>query len=95
MAILEILQYPDPRLRIKAAPVGDVKDPIIQKIIDDMFETLYHTEHCAGLSATQLNIENPPRITVIDESPDNEQSICLSRAISRFLGAKIPIIRPN
>jgi len=77
MAILEILQYPDPRLRIKTAPVENVKDTAIQKIINDMFETLYHTPHCAGLSTTQLNIENPKRITVIDESPDNEQPICL------------------
>lgn len=77
MAILEILQYPDPRLRIKAAQVENIKDSAIQKIINDMFETLYHTPHCAGLSATQLNVENPKCITVIDESSDNEQPICL------------------
>jgi len=77
MAMLKILQYPDARLRIKAKPVEDVKDPKIQGIIDDMFATLYNTPNCAGLSTTQLNIEDPPRITVIDESPDNDQSFCL------------------
>ncbi|MCK4608798.1 MAG: peptide deformylase [Gammaproteobacteria bacterium] len=77
MAILEILQYPDLRLRTKATPVTDVKDPQIKKIIDDMFETLYKTPNCAGLSATQLNLQNPPRITVIDESSTNKQPFCL------------------
>lgn len=76
MAILKILQYPNPHLRIKAKPVEDVQHPRIQKIIDDMLETLYHTSHCAGLSATQLDIDNPPRITVIDESVHNNQSFC-------------------
>lgn len=77
MAILEILQYPDAKLRTKAQPVKDVKDPKIQGIIDAMFATLYGTLHCAGLSATQLDIKNPPRITVINESADNSQPFCL------------------
>ena len=77
MTMLTILQYPDVRLRNKAKDVEDVKNPKIQKIIDDMFETLYNTPNCAGLSATQLDIKDPPRITVIDESADNKQSICL------------------
>lgn len=77
MAILDILQYPDPRLHVKAQPVDDVKDPEIQKIIDDMFETLCSTPYCAGLSTTQLDIKNPKRISVIDESPDNAQPFCL------------------
>lgn len=77
MAILEILQYPDPRLRTKGLPVENVKDPEIQKIIDDMLETLHNTEHCAGLSATQLNMPNPRRITVIDQSAENKQPFCL------------------
>jgi peptide deformylase len=77
MTILEILQYPDPRLRLKAKPVNDVHEARIQQIVDDMLETLYNTSHCAGLSATQLNIKDPPRITVIDESANNKQSICL------------------
>ena len=77
MAILEILQYPDPRLYTKAPPVEDVKTPEIQKIIDNMFETMYNTASCAALSATQLNIQNPKRITVIDESADNKQPFCL------------------
>jgi len=75
--MLEILQYPDSRLRVKASPVENVKDSKIQKIIDDMFETMYNAPNCAGLSATQLNIKEPKQITVINESPDNKQTFCL------------------
>lgn len=75
--MLKILQYGDSRLRTKAQAVKDVKDSRIQQIIKDMFETLYNTEHCAGLSATQLDIKDPPRITVIDESSGNDQAFCL------------------
>ncbi|KPJ68197.1 MAG: hypothetical protein AMJ43_01160 [Coxiella sp. DG_40] len=75
--MLEILQYPDSRLRAKASPVENVKDSKIQKIIDEMFETMYKSPNCAGLSATQLNIKDPKRISVINVSPDNEQSFCL------------------
>jgi len=77
MAILKILQYPNPRLHLKAAPVEDVKAPEIQSMIDDMFETLSHTQNCAGLSATQLDIKNPKRITIINDFPDTNQPICL------------------
>src|SRR5260221_9501448 len=77
MPMIEILQYPDPRLRLKAKKVTNVQDPKLQKIIDDMFETLYHTENCAGLAATQLAIKNPPRVTVIDVSMEKNQPLCL------------------
>lgn len=76
MAKLRILQYPDPRLKTKAEPVEKIDDAI-QKIIDDMFETHYATENCAALAATQLDIANPKRITVIDFSPEKNQPLCL------------------
>jgi peptide deformylase len=77
MARYEILQYPDQRLRAKAKTVSNVKDPAIQKVIDNMFETLYTTENCAGLAATQLSIEDPHRITVIDVSEMKNHPMCL------------------
>ena len=40
MAILQILEYPDPRLRTKAEPVKTVDDEL-RRLIDDMFETMY------------------------------------------------------
>lgn len=77
MSVLAILQYPDPRLAKKAKTVTNVSDPSLQKTIDDMFETLYATENCAGLAATQLDIADPYRVTVIDVSMDKNQPYCL------------------
>lgn len=74
MTLLTILQYPDPRLRIKAKPVTDFGHDI-QKTIDDMYETLYASQNCAALAASQLGIHH--RITVIDFSEKKDQPLCL------------------
>jgi peptide deformylase len=76
MTILKILQYPNPRLKTVAKTVT-VFDDKLQAIIDDMFETHYNTDNCAALAATQLDIINPPRITVIDYSPLKNEPLCL------------------
>lgn len=76
MAILKILQYPDKRLKRVAVPVEDF-GPQIQKVIDDMFETHYATPNCAALAATQLDLETPWHITVIDYSQEKNQPLCL------------------
>lgn len=79
MSILNIIQYPDLRLRRKAYVVKDVSDPKIQKIIQDMIETLRAQKSCAALAATQLDIEDPPSITVINNltHPQEKDIICL------------------
>lgn len=77
--MLKILQYPDPRLKTVAQLVEQFDDTI-QHIIDDMFETHYHTENCAALAATQLDIADPKQITVIDFSQDHNQPLCLINA---------------
>lgn len=77
MTILKILQYPDPKLRRHGQIVTDIKSNIIQNIIDDMLETLKNTESCAGLSATQLDIDIPPSITVINEPTAKGGVLCL------------------
>lgn len=74
MAMLEVLTYPDPRLRLKAKPV-DVVDDAIKKIVDDMFDTLYGSENCAGYAAIQVNIQK--RIVVIDISAKKNEPLCL------------------
>lgn len=79
MAILKILQYPDPRLKTQACKVENF-DAAIQTIIDDMFETHYAAKNCAALAATQLDIINPPHITVIDFSEHKNQPLCLVNA---------------
>ncbi len=66
MALLDILIYPDPRLRQRAAPVQRVDDEI-RRLVDDMAETVYHAPGI-GLAAVQVNV--PKRVVVIDISDD-------------------------
>lgn len=53
MAILDILQFPDPRLRTKAKPVTEV-DAAMRKTIEDMYETMYDARG-VGLAGTQVD----------------------------------------
>ena len=55
MAVLQILHHPDPRLRLKAKPVT-VFDAALQKLIDDLFETMYDAPG-VGLAANQVGID--------------------------------------
>ena len=73
MALLEILHFPDPRLRNLARPVTEVDDAVRQ-LVDDMFETMYAAPGI-GLAATQVNVAK--RIVVIDISEDKTQPLCL------------------
>ena len=66
MALLEILHYPDPRLRNQATPVASVNAEI-KKLVDDMLETMYDAPGI-GLAAIQVNV--PKRVIVIDISED-------------------------
>lgn len=67
MALLKILEFPDPRLRKKALPVEAVDDAL-RKLIDDMFETMY-TAPGIGLAATQVDVHR--RVLVADVTPDS------------------------
>ncbi|WP_300005379.1 peptide deformylase [uncultured Cedecea sp.] len=73
MAVLQVLHIPDERLRKVATPVKEVNTDI-QRIVDDMFETMY-AEEGIGLAATQVNIHQ--RIIVIDVSENREQQLVL------------------
>jgi peptide deformylase len=73
MAKLDILTFPDPRLRNTAHPVEAV-DARVQRIVDDMFETMYAAPGI-GLAAIQVNI--PLRVIVIDVSEANDSPLCL------------------
>jgi peptide deformylase len=72
MAILEILHYPDPRLRNEAKPVTEV-DAEIQQLVKDMFETMYAAPGI-GLASIQVNV--PRRVIVVDVSEDHDQPLC-------------------
>lgn len=69
MALLEILEFPDPRLRTKAKPVETVDDSL-RKLIADMFETMYEAPGI-GLAATQVNVHQ--RIIVVDVSENRDE----------------------
>ena len=69
MTILEILEYPDPRLRTKAQPVVSVDDSA-RTLLDDLFETMYAAPGI-GLAASQINIHK--RIIVIDISENRDE----------------------
>ncbi len=94
MAILNILEFPDLRLRRKATPVLEFT-PELSRTIDDMFETMYAAPGI-GLAATQVNIHKQlividisdnkdtplvfinPRIEIIDQTLEDYDEGCLS-----------------
>ena len=69
MAKLTILEFPDPRLRTRAAAVAAV-DGSIRTLIDDMLETMYAAPGI-GLAATQVNVHK--RVLVVDVSQEQNQ----------------------
>lgn len=94
MSLLEILEFPDPRLRNVAKPVKHVDDSV-KLTIKNMLETMYHAKGI-GLAATQVNIpqqiivmdlsekqDSPrvfinPSITVLDDHQESYEEGCLS-----------------
>lgn len=73
MSVLQVLTFPDDRLRTVAKPVLEVTSET-QKIVDDMIETMYDEEGI-GLAATQVDIHQ--RIVVIDVSETRDQPMVL------------------
>jgi peptide deformylase len=73
MALLQILEFPDPRLRNRAQPVAQV-DASLRTLIDDMFETMYAAPGI-GLAATQVNVAK--RVLVIDLSERRNEPLAL------------------
>ncbi len=83
MAILEVLHFPDERLRNKANPVEDITEKV-KEIATNMLDTMY-AENGIGLAATQVNIQK--RIVVIDLSEDkNEPLILINPEITKLEG---------
>ncbi len=69
MAVLEVLKFPDSRLRHKGKKVDKVT-PELQQLADDMLETMY-AEKGIGLAAIQVGVE--VRLLVIDIRPQGEE----------------------
>jgi peptide deformylase len=78
MTRLTILEYPDPRLRTRAAPV-DAVDARLRELIDDMLETMYAAKGI-GLAATQVDAHR--RVLVADVSEErNEPRVFINPVI--------------
>ena len=73
MSILSILEFPDDRLRKKAAAVKSV-DNKIKTLLSDMLETMYDA-HGVGLAATQVNVHL--QVIVMDVSEDKNEPLIL------------------
>ncbi len=84
MAKLDILEFPDPRLRTVARPVTEVNDATRQ-LIDDMFETMYDAPGI-GLAATQVNVHE--RLLVIDVSEDRSEPLV-------FINPEVTVLDPE
>ncbi len=76
MSTLAILEFPDPRLRTRAAPVT-VFDARLKQFVADMFETMY-AANGVGLAATQVNVHQ--QVLVIDMSDERNQPLVLINA---------------
>ena len=72
MATLQILEYPDPRLRKQAVPVETV-DGEIRRLVEDMLETMYAAPGI-GLAATQVDTHK--RVLVMDVSEGKDDPQC-------------------
>jgi len=80
MALLNILEFPDKRLRTKAARVEEVTDGV-REFLDDMLETMYNAPGI-GLAATQVNVHQ--QIVVIDTSDSKEQPYCFINPVITY-----------
>ena len=86
MAILEVLRFPDERLRTVAAPVEKV-DESIQQLVNDMFETM-RDENGIGLAASQIDVHK--RVVVMDVSEEqNEPRVFINPEIVEKRGSTI------
>ena len=86
MAILEVLTFPDERLRTVAKPVADV-NPQIQNLVKDMFDTM-RNEKGIGLAATQINVHL--RVVVMDVSEEqNNPLVFINPEITQMQGTTV------
>ena len=85
MSLLNILKFPDSRLRTVAKPVDNITGTI-RKLIDDMLETMYEAEGI-GLAATQVDVHK--RIIVIDLDKSDKNPIILINPTLKILDTSI------
>ncbi len=81
MAQLSILEFPDPRLRTRAAPVRDFDAPLA-RLIDDMLETMYAAPGI-GLAATQVNVHQALLVIDVSDAKNEPQVYINPQILSR------------
>ena len=84
MALLPSLEFPDPRLRTKAVAVApsELAEPALQRLFDDMFETMYDAPGI-GLAASQVDVHK--RFMVIDVTEDKSRPLVF---VNPVIGAR-------
>ncbi|MEO7200653.1 MAG: peptide deformylase [Dokdonella sp.] len=86
MTILQVVEFPDPRLRIKAQPVS-VFDGALKQLVADMFETMYEAPGI-GLAATQIDVHK--QLLVLDVSEEkNQPRVLINPQITEREGSQI------
>src|SRR5690606_31154811 len=90
MALLPILEFPDPRLRTKAAPVdaAEVTTPAFQQLLDDMFQTMYDAPGI-GLAASQVDVHKRFMVIDVSEEHDVPQVFINPRIVSASEGGRV------
>ncbi|MEB2231378.1 peptide deformylase [Xanthomonas sp. LMC-A-07] len=84
MALLPILEFPDPRLRTKAVPVdaAEVVSPAFQTLLDDMFQTMYEAPGI-GLAASQVDVHKRFMVIDVSEGKDAPQVFINPEIVTR------------
>ena len=84
MAYREVIKYPDNRLRKKSLPVTDYSDPVIQKLAEDLFDTLNVTGG-VGISAPQIGTN----LRVIAIKTDDFQELMINPVVTSAEDSKM------
>ena len=84
MAYREVIKYPDNRLRKKSLPVTDYSDPVIQKLVEDLFDTLNVTGG-VGISAPQIGTN----LRVIAIKTDDFQELMINPVVTSAEDSKM------
>ena len=90
MALLPILEFPDPRLRTKAVPVeaANVTTAEFQRLLDDMFETMYDAPGI-GLAASQVDVHKRFMVIDVSEAHDAPQVFINPQIASASEGGRV------
>jgi peptide deformylase len=91
MSILKVARMGHPVLRQRARPVdkSDLRNPLVQKLVDDMLETM-HEYHGVGLAAPQVHEGLRIFVALLDDEPDakTEATIVINPEITPYEGFK-------